>query len=194
MIDAGKCEYEEGFRDEDLGIDVFYFIYPKDLSETEFYPEEDYGVVVSMCISLTIFDGGDIMLQMSPSIQEEDRLVDVDWRDLFDGENYTDTTIELLLDKTRKRLLDDEYNALNKISRATKMDCWFSLDSVNGVDYVYDCENGVRMSLRKGISQLVDGMVEPVEDEFYRLSDCEVRAFNILLQRMNVKNDEVTTR
>ena len=50
------------------------------------------------------------------------------------------------------------------------------------------------MSLRKGISQLVDGMVEPVEDEFYRLSDCEVRAFNILLQRMNVKNDEVTTR
>lgn len=84
-------------------------------------------------------------------------------------------------------LTNDEYNALNKIASATKMDCWFSLGTVNGVDYVYDMEIGVRMSVEKGVRELCEGMVEPVSDPFYRLSRKEVKAFRNLVKRLGIE-------
>ena len=98
MINVSKCEYEEYFRDEDNNCTVYYFIYPKDLGETEFYSEEDYGNVVSMCISLTMEDGGGFYMQMSPTVEEDDVLTDVDWRSLYLDINYTEDTIQQLLD------------------------------------------------------------------------------------------------
>ena len=99
MIDANKCEYEESHHDVMCGHDVHYFTYPKDMNETEFYPEEDYGNVSCMCISLTCYSDGEITLQMSPVVEDEDCLIDVDWRDLYEGVNYTEAAINELLRK-----------------------------------------------------------------------------------------------
>lgn len=98
MIDTSKCEYEESFKDDDLDLEVFYFTYPKDLQEIKFYTEEDDDVV-NMCISLTRYKNGQITLQMSPTIQDEDYMIDIDWEDLCEGENYTEETIAELLAK-----------------------------------------------------------------------------------------------
>lgn len=85
--------------------------------------------------------------------------------------------------KTYKRLTDGEYNLLNDIARRTRMDCWFFLkhDS-NGNDYVYDIEERKRMSLRSGVSELLDG-VSCVDDCLYNE---EKGIFKELLQKLNI--------
>ena len=100
MIDINNCHFEESAHLENET--VYYFTYPKDLSETEFYPEEDYGNVVSMCISLTVSNDNKLeyYMQMSPTIEEGSSLIDVDWRDLYIGENYTDDMVSSLLNLT----------------------------------------------------------------------------------------------
>ena len=80
-------------------------------------------------------------------------------------------------------LSPNEYNALNKIASATKMDCWFTIETHDRQDFVYDLENDERLSIRDGVLQLFDGMVEPVEDEFYKLDAEEIIAFKNLLKR-----------
>lgn len=100
MIDVSKCEFEESFADEECT--VYYFTYPKDLSETEFYSEEDYGDVFCMCISVSVYDNGDCFLAMSPTVEDGDCLMDVDWRDLYEGENYLPEFIPALLEKAKR--------------------------------------------------------------------------------------------
>lgn len=99
MIDVSKCEFEESFRGENCT--VYYFTYPKDLTETEFYSEEDYGNVFCMCISLTVLEDGECCLAMSPAVEEVDCLMDVDWRDLYEGINYQPETILALLNMAK---------------------------------------------------------------------------------------------
>ena len=97
MIDTNKCVFEKSSQDNEYGT-VYYFIYPKcGMDETEFYSEEDYGNVVSTCISLTIAPDGYAYMQMSPTVENDDMLSDVDWRDLYKDENYDDSTINRLL-------------------------------------------------------------------------------------------------
>ena len=98
MIDVSKCEFEESHKDSEYG-EVYYFTYPKDLDETEFYSEEDYGNVFCMCISLTVQGTGERYLAMSPTVEEEDCLTDVDWRDLYEGINYDADIIPKFLAK-----------------------------------------------------------------------------------------------
>lgn len=86
-----------------------------------------------------------------------------------------------------KILSEDEYNALSKIAESTKMDCWFAIDTINGIDYIEDLEEGVRMSIGKGVEMLLDGMVENVHDPFYGLSNAEASAFTNLVSRLNIK-------
>lgn len=81
-------------------------------------------------------------------------------------------------------LTTDEYNALEQIASATKMDCWFHIENHNGFDYVYDLENGCRLSIQNAVGQLLGGMVAPIEDPFYELSEEEVEAFKNLLNRL----------
>ena len=102
MIDVSKCEYEESHHDIDCGCDVHYFTYPKDLGECEFYSEEDYGNVFCMCISLTVYENGEYNIAMSPTVDEGDSLIDVDWRDLHEGINYTWEMIPELIRKTKR--------------------------------------------------------------------------------------------
>ena len=81
-------------------------------------------------------------------------------------------------------LTADEYNSLEQIASATKMDCWFHIESHNGFDYVYDLEQGCRLSIQTAVGQLLDGMVEPIESPFYKLSDAEIKAFKNLLKNL----------
>lgn len=99
MIDISKCEFEESHKDENCT--VYYFTYPKDLNETDFYIEEDYGNVFCMCISLTVLEDGECYLAMSPTVESEDCLMDVDWRDLYEGINYDRDIIPKLLNKAK---------------------------------------------------------------------------------------------
>lgn len=101
MIDVNKCEYEESVYDTDCECVVHYFTYPKDLGECEFYAEEDYGSVFCMCISLTMYENGECHIAMSPTVEEEDSLFDVDWRDLHEGINYTSEMIPELLRRAK---------------------------------------------------------------------------------------------
>ena len=73
-------------------------------------------------------------------------------------------------------LSNDEFNALNKIATATKMDCWFWPKKWGPIDIIWDLENDTKLSLRDGVSQLFSGMVEPAEDPFYCLTDDEIKA------------------
>ena len=61
-------------------------------------------------------------------------------------------------------LKDKEYRVLNKIAHNTKMDCWFSIKAGKrdgcSYDYVFDIENHKRMSLKRGIKELIEGVTE----------------------------------
>ena len=68
-------------------------------------------------------------------------------------------------------LTNSEYKLLNKIARKTKMDCWFYIkQNKKKQDYVFDIENGKRLSLKCGIKQLIDGVIDT---DIFELSDDE---------------------
>lgn len=68
-------------------------------------------------------------------------------------------------------LTNAEYEVLNKIARKTKMDCWFYIKQNNkGQDYVFDLEYRKRLSLKCGIKQLIDGIIDI---DIFELSDNE---------------------
>lgn len=82
------------------------------------------------------------------------------------------------------KLTTDEYNALNKISHTTKMDCWFVIKTSGGLDFVHDLENGEAMPFDTALAQLCEGLVDPIEDPFYGLTETEQRAFSELVGRI----------
>ena len=86
-------------------------------------------------------------------------------------------------------LSPDEYNGLNKIASATKMDCWFYIDTIDGSDVVADLEEGVSYDIAQGVMQLMEGMVEPLTDPFYKLTENEISALQNLFDRVS-KSDE----
>lgn len=56
-------------------------------------------------------------------------------------------------------LSNDEYELLTKIARKSKMDCWFLIKQTKkGEDYVFNLEEGKRLSIRTGIRQLMEGI------------------------------------
>ena len=56
-------------------------------------------------------------------------------------------------------LNSEEYDLLTKIAEKSKMDCWFLIKQTKkGEDYVYDLEEGKRLSLRTGNRQLMEGI------------------------------------
>lgn len=105
MIDVRKCEYDESFSEEDFGCVIHYFNYPKDMDEIKFDDEKEYGNVVGMCISLSVYDNGIFDMQMSPTIETEEggSFIDVEWRPMREGENYTEETVHALLNLVPER-------------------------------------------------------------------------------------------
>ena len=102
MIDVSKCEYEECFVNDELGGVVYYFTYPVDLDEADFC-KDDYGDAVMMCLSLT-YENGDFRLDMSPTVEDEGELLDVDWKELHEGVNYNLHTLVGLMQKVLEAL------------------------------------------------------------------------------------------
>ena len=77
-------------------------------------------------------------------------------------------------------LSSEEYDLLDKIARKSKMDCWFSIrQTKKGDDYIYDLENGKRLSLATGIYQLMEG-IEGMYDVYFNESEYEI-IINLLL-------------
>ena len=74
-------------------------------------------------------------------------------------------------------LTADQYGVLEKIAKNTGMDCWFCIQQDSSGDYVYDLEEGKRMSIREGIRLLAEGY-QPCG-----LSEAEIRVFEELISR-----------
>lgn len=59
------------------------------------------------------------------------------------------------------KLTEQEINVLNKITKNSKMDYWFDLRfDKNGNAYVYDLEEGGKLTIKRAISDILDGLVE----------------------------------
>lgn len=84
--------------------------------------------------------------------------------------------------KSRK-LTNDEYNALTKIADATKMDCWFHIVELDGIDYVEDLENGRKLiGVDNAFRDFADGIVDPLAE--YGLTEGEIKAVEALLKEL----------
>lgn len=79
-----------------------------------------------------------------------------------------------------RKLTADEYNGLNQIARATKMDCWFSILEFGGIDVIWDMENNKVLTIEEGISQFIEGVIDPLTD--YQLSEDEIKAVDSLFK------------
>lgn len=87
-----------------------------------------------------------------------------------------------------KKLTNEEWNVLNKIATASKMDCWFYLKEKDQfTDIVYDCENNKELSLYEGISMLDSGITS-LED--YNLSQQEMKVYFSLVSRLVISRVE----
>lgn len=80
-----------------------------------------------------------------------------------------------------KKFTTDEYNGLNKIATATKMDCWFCIEEVDeSEDKIIDLENfEEEMDFDTALSDFKDGIVDPLDS--YGLTDGERMAVAKLL-------------
>ena len=92
-------------------------------------------------------------------------------------------------------LTAEEYNVLNKIATKTGMECWFFLkQDKNGNDYVYDIEEGKRISLKRGVWQLADGFFFDYDEEERReildLTEGEIKTFEALLIKLKIDKNE----
>jgi hypothetical protein len=86
--------------------------------------------------------------------------------------------------KIRINLTNEEYNVLNRITRKTKTDCWFMLDTdKDGFDCVYDLENRRKVTLRFAVQQLNEAIVEELLD----ITAEEMHVYNELLKKLEIK-------
>lgn len=84
-------------------------------------------------------------------------------------------------------LSEMEYNALDKVATASKMDCWFSVQQKDDEDFVFDLENDCRMELREVITQLAEGMCDI---HLYGLTPEECAALRSLFARLEIDDME----
>jgi hypothetical protein len=94
--------------------------------------------------------------------------------------------------KAYKTLTDYEYKVLSKITRKTGADCWFVLkQDCNGVDYVYDLEEGKRMCLKAGVGLLAECIDCQENFDNCCLDYNERRTLRDLFVKLNIKEPAV---
>ena len=82
------------------------------------------------------------------------------------------------------QLTNQEYNVLNKITRLTKTDCWFWIETENGKDTIYDLENNQTMSWEDGLTQLNEAIEG--NEENINISKEEWNVYYNLLKKFNI--------
>ncbi len=90
--------------------------------------------------------------------------------------------------KFNRKLTGDEFNGLNKIASSTKMDCWFYIMEEVGRDVIWDVENNKILSIEDGVSQLMEGMVDPITE--YGLTEDEIKAVEGIFKQINETEEE----
>lgn len=80
-------------------------------------------------------------------------------------------------------LTGEQADVLDKIARASGMDCWFSIGEDNS--YIYDFENNEKLSLKEGIQVLQEGMTSYQD---YEMSTGEISVFEDLLTKMGIES------
>lgn len=80
-------------------------------------------------------------------------------------------------------LTGEQADVLDKIARASGMDCWFSIGEDNS--YIYDFENNEKLSLKEGIQVLQEGMTSYQD---YEMSTGEISVFEDLLIKMGIES------
>ena len=84
----------------------------------------------------------------------------------------------------------DEYNALSKIIRGCRLDCWaITAQTSDGNDYIYDIEYGARYPLRSGLSLILEGVGCPESLSYCNLSEVETEALKALVSKLEIPND-----
>lgn len=78
-------------------------------------------------------------------------------------------------------LTGEQADVLDKIARASGMDCWFSIGEDN--TYIYDFENSERISLKEGIQTLYEGMTSYQD---YEMTAAEISVFEGLLDKLQI--------
>ena len=95
MIDVTVCELEDVFYDGECMCHVAFFVYPKEDGEAILGCPE-YENVVCYCIKIIVHEDGTEELAISPTVEDDYGLHDVDWCDLYDGEDYNQETVNAL--------------------------------------------------------------------------------------------------
>ena len=84
----------------------------------------------------------------------------------------------------------NEYNALSKIIRGCRLDCWaITAQTPDGNDYIYDIEYGARFPLRSGIALLLEGVGCRENLAYCNLSENETQALKALVSKLEISND-----
>lgn len=79
-------------------------------------------------------------------------------------------------------LTGEQADVLDKIARASGMDCWFSIGEDNS--YIFDFENNEKRSLKEGIQTLQEGMTSYQD---YEMSAEEISVFEDLLIKLGIE-------
>ena len=84
------------------------------------------------------------------------------------------------------KINDYAWNGLNRIAHKTKMDCWFSLMTIDkGTnDVIYDLDNQDILSMEEGLSQFADGITDPLSS--YGLCEEEESAVRELFHNLEI--------
>ena len=82
------------------------------------------------------------------------------------------------------KLEQKEFHVLCKIAKKTGMDCWFYIIQNENKDYVLDLEENKKLSLKRAVEQLVEGLAYPLIHE--GLTNTEQEIFAELLKKLNI--------
>lgn len=163
---------------------------------TALQPLKKYKVYVHFegCIAYGVLAGGeDEAKEKALSLYEDEEpeyLIDKLIHEVRDCESPGSGSwcIAPIKTKFNRKLSADEFNGLNKIASSTKMDCWFYIMEELGRDVIWDIENNRILSMEEGVSQLMEGMVDPMTE--YGLTEDEIKAVEELFKQINETEEE----
>ena len=88
---------------------------------------------------------------------------------------------------SNNQLTESEYNVLNKLATASKMDCWFWLDKKGDKDYVRNLEENKDLSLVEVLPVFYEGLTN-LDD--YNLDSNEKKVAEMLFERFGCLKGE----